>query len=277
MTDTTSATDRRAGGAPVDLVVLDVAGTVVADGGLVELAFTTAVGALGVPAGGERHAAMLQVVRRTMGESKITVFRTLFDGDEELAAAANRAFEAAYAEQVDAGACTPIAGAAETVTALRAAGLKVALTTGFSRPTLDRLLAALGWRDLADLTLTPAEAGRGRPHPDLALTALLRLGVDDVRRVATAGDTVSDVLAGRSAGASVVAGVLTGAHDAARLRAAGATHVLGSVAELPAVLGLTVGDGLGPAPAGGTRSDVVRAPEGPAASGVADVADVASR
>ncbi|MGW7150931.1 haloacid dehalogenase, partial [Streptomyces sp. NPDC054878] len=35
----------------------------------------------------------------------------------------------------------------------------------------------------------------------------------------------------------VVAGVLTGAHDAGTLRSAGATHVLGSVAELPAVLG----------------------------------------
>jgi phosphoglycolate phosphatase len=34
----------------------------------------------------------------------------------------------------------------------------------------------------------------------------------------------------------VVAGVLTGAHDAERLRADGATAVLGSVAELPGLL-----------------------------------------
>jgi phosphoglycolate phosphatase-like HAD superfamily hydrolase len=37
-------------------------------------------------------------------------------------------------------------------------------------------------------------------------------------------------------GASIVAGVLTGAHDGPTLRAAGATHVLTSIADLPALL-----------------------------------------
>lgn len=44
------------------------------------------------------------------------------------------------------------------------------------------------------------------------------------------------MLTGTRAGASVVAGVLTGAHGAERLTADGATHVLGSIAELPALL-----------------------------------------
>ena len=43
---------------------------------------------------------------------------------------------------------------------------------------------------------------------------------------------------GGDAGASVVAGVLTGADGAARLLGAGATHVLGSIAELPGILGI---------------------------------------
>lgn len=42
----------------------------------------------------------------------------------------------------------------------------------------------------------------------------------------------------RRAGASTRVGVLTGTHDAARLRDAGATHVIDSVRDLPAVLGL---------------------------------------
>lgn len=58
-----------------------------------------------------------------------------------------------------------------------------------------------------------------------------------MRQIAVAGDTGYDMLTGVRAGASVVAGVLTGAHDEARLRADGATHVLGSVAELPGLLG----------------------------------------
>ncbi|MDF9813419.1 phosphoglycolate phosphatase-like HAD superfamily hydrolase [Streptomyces sp. SPB162] len=103
---------------------------------------------------------------------------------------------------------------------------------------------ALGWRDIADLTLCPADAGRGRPFPDLVLAALLRTGAaDDVREIAVAGDTPYDMLCGRRSGAAVVAGVLTGAHDEPALCEAGATHVLATVAELPDVLAGLAGAG----------------------------------
>ncbi|WP_374226973.1 phosphonatase-like hydrolase [Streptomyces sp. JJ38] len=214
---------------PVPLVVLDMAGTTVADDGLVERAFAAALPG--------HDARQLDHVRATMGASKIAVFRQLCDGDEERAHQANTAFERAYAELVAAGHCAPLPGAEDTVRRLRAEGRTVVLTTGFARDTQDRILAALGWQRLADLTLCPADAGRGRPHPDLVLTALLRTrAADDVRHVAVCGDTASDITCGRRAGAGVVAGVLTGAHDAPTLRAAGATHVLRTVAELPELL-----------------------------------------
>ncbi|MFC8452657.1 phosphonatase-like hydrolase [Kitasatospora sp. NPDC057223] len=219
----------------IRLVVLDMAGTTVADDGLVEQAFKAAAGTLGVEAGSPEHQRMLEHVRLTMGESKISVFRHLF-GDEDRAQRANLAFEAAYHDLVDAGHCAALPGAADAIAELRAQGRKVVLTTGFSRATQDRILAALGWQDIADLTLCPAEAGRGRPYPDLALTALLRTGTDSVRQTAVAGDTGYDMLTGTRAGAAVVAGVLTGAHREDRLRADGATHVLGSIAELPGLL-----------------------------------------
>jgi phosphoglycolate phosphatase-like HAD superfamily hydrolase len=50
------------------------------------------------------------------------------------------------------------------------------------------------------------------------------------------GDTVGDIRSGLAAGARIVAGVLTGAHDRDRLTAAGATHVLDSVAQLTTLL-----------------------------------------
>ncbi|MEU9030571.1 phosphonatase-like hydrolase [Streptomyces sp. NPDC048383] len=219
------------------LIVLDMAGTTVADGGLVERAFERAAEALGVEPGGANHAGKLQYVRDTMGESKISVFRRLF-GTEELARRANSAFEQAYAELVDGGLIAPIPGAHEAVEKLRADGRTVVLTTGFARVTQDAILDALGWRDLADLTLCPADAGgRGRPYPDMVLAAFLRTGAaDDVRATVVAGDTAYDMLSGRRAGAGTVAGVLTGAHDRATLTANGATHVLDSIAELPALL-----------------------------------------
>jgi phosphoglycolate phosphatase len=59
---------------------------------------------------------------------------------------------------------------------------------------------------------------------------------DAVAQMAVAGDTTSDLLAGHRAGASVVAGVRTGAHGDADFAAVPHTHVLDSVADLPRVL-----------------------------------------
>jgi phosphoglycolate phosphatase len=78
--------------------------------------------------------------------------------------------------------------------------------------------------------LAPGDGVRGRPYPDLILTALIRLEVDGVANVATLGDTGSDIESALRAGAAIAAGTLTGAHDEQRLRAAGATHVVESAA-----------------------------------------------
>ncbi|MFE2421521.1 HAD family hydrolase [Streptomyces hokutonensis] len=216
----------------IRLVVLDMAGTTVADDGLVEEAFTAAARHLGA-----EPAGMLDHVRATMGESKISVFRQLF-GTESQAQEANKAFEAAYADLVGAGRVTALPDARETIETLKSQGRTVVLTTGFARATQDAILSALGWQDLADLALCPADAGgRGRPYPDMVLTAFLRTAAaDDVRQLAVVGDTSYDMLSGVRAGAGVVAGVLTGAHDAHALRTAGATQVLDGVGQLPGVL-----------------------------------------
>ncbi|MFE4455343.1 phosphonatase-like hydrolase [Streptomyces sp. NPDC056796] len=221
----------------MDLVVLDMAGTTVADGGLVEEAFSAAALHLGVRPGSTEHAAQLDYVRATMGESKISVFRHLF-GDEEKARRANSAFEEAYGALVDGGRVAALPGAREAVEQLTARGRTVVLTTGFARTTQDAILDALGWRDLVPLTLCPADAGgRGRPYPDMVLAAFLRTGaVDGVRRIVVAGDTSYDMLGGVRSGAGIVAGVLTGAHGRDELLRNGATHVLGSVAELPGLI-----------------------------------------
>ncbi|ALU71474.1 haloacid dehalogenase [Rhodococcus erythropolis R138] len=220
---------------PITLAVLDMAGTTVADDGLVLRAFAAAAEAGRLPAEGPEADAARQYVLDTMGQSKIVVFRAIF-GDENRAQAANAAFETTYDSLIDQGLAEPILGAEKAITTLREAGIKVALTTGFSRSTQDKLLVALGWETLADLTLSPAEAGRGRPYPDLILTALLKLSIDDVHQIAVLGDTSNDVLSGVRSGASIVAGTLTGAHDEQQLRDAGATHIVPSVTEFAELL-----------------------------------------
>jgi phosphonatase-like hydrolase len=214
----------------IRLAVLDMAGTTVADDGLVVRSFEAAATAVGLPEHGAEREQARQYVLDTMGQSKITVFRALL-GDDDRAQQANAAFESAYAALIDDGHARPIDGAAEAITRLRDGGVRVALTTGFSGATQEKLLAALGWQTIADLALAPGDGVRGRPYPDLILTALMRLGIDAVADVAALGDTTSDVDSALRAGCAVAAGTLTGAHDEEHLRSAGATHVVTNVGE----------------------------------------------
>jgi phosphoglycolate phosphatase len=220
---------------PIRLVALDMAGTTVADGGAVEEAFQRALDAVGLTAANLMDDTETYI-RRTMGQSKITVFTELLGGDRHLAEQANVAFEAAFDQAVQGGEVSALPGAESTFAKLRDAGMQLCLTTGFSPATRDRIITSLGWEGKVDLTLSPADAGRGRPWPDMILTAVLRLRIDDVAEVAVVGDTSSDLLAGTSAGASVVVGVLSGAHSRAELEGAPHTHIIRSVAELPALL-----------------------------------------
>lgn len=220
---------------PLELVVLDMAGTTVLDDGVVEQAFQRAAERTGV-ADRMPWAEALDYVRVTMGQSKIDVFTHLSGGDVVAATRATAAFEGAYAEIVEEQGVTEIPGAADAIQSLKDAGLRVVLTTGFAPVTRDALLDGLGWHGLVDLALSPVDAGRGRPAPDLVLAALLRTQTSAVAAVAVAGDTVSDVESGRRAGAGFVAGVLTGAHDRVALVAAGADAVLRDVTGLRGAL-----------------------------------------
>jgi phosphoglycolate phosphatase len=216
---------------PIRLVALDMAGTTISDDGVVMDAFHEALADAGIAATSPGFANAEEIVRETMGQSKIEVFRRVL-GTQEAAGRARAVFEGAYEKAVLTGHVNAIPGAEILLGKLRAGGVKTCLTTGFSRATRDLLLQQLGWENAADLVLSPADAGRGRPFPDLLWTAMLRLGAGSVDEVVVAGDTASDMESGRRAGVGLRCGVLTGADDETRLRAGGATHILASVADL---------------------------------------------
>jgi phosphoglycolate phosphatase len=213
----------------ITVACLDMAGTTVADDGTVMAAFTAAIAEQNLPV--KRFNQAMKDVRSSMGQSKIEVFRRIL-GDEAAAAKANASFEDHYGAAVGRGEVAPMPGAEDTFAALRDAGIGICLNTGFAPVTRDAIISRLGWGALIDLALSPADAGRGRPWPDMPLTALIRLGGGAVSELAVAGDTGSDVECGLRAGAGVVAGVLTGAGTRADLEQAGAPLILESIAAL---------------------------------------------
>jgi phosphoglycolate phosphatase len=218
------------------VLCLDMAGTTVADADTVINAFAAAVASRCLTA--REFSQAMQYAKATMGYSKIEVFRHIL-GAEEAAQAANTVFEETYGKSVAAGELSPIPGAVPLFAACRDAGIKVCLSTGFSPVTRDAIVTALGWGSLVDLFLSPADAGRGRPWPDMPLTALLRLGGDSVASLAVVGDTPADVECGLRAGAGLVAGVLSGDSTRADLEAVpAATGLPGTPLILDSVAGL---------------------------------------
>jgi phosphonatase-like hydrolase len=113
----------------------------------------------------------------------------------------------------------------------------VALNTGFDRDTARLLLDALGWTTgKVDAIVCGDEVPRGRPAPYMIFRCMEAAGATSVRRVANVGDTTLDLRAGHNAGVALNIGVLSGAHGCELLAAEPHTHLLASVADLPALL-----------------------------------------
>ncbi len=224
------------GVAPCRLVVVDFAGTMIVDDGRVAEAFERALGAQGVVVTPEQ----LMTVR---GLRKLDAIQSMFAGMPDGSRRADDAYTAFRAELVTAcarSAPMPIEGAEAAVRILRAGHIRVALTTGFDRHVTDVLLQALRWRErVFDAIVCGDEVRRGRPAPDLIEAAMAATGILSRRSVAAVGDTASDLLAGNAAAVGWNIGVLSGAHDRARLESVPHTHLVPSVADVPALVGVS--------------------------------------
>jgi phosphonoacetaldehyde hydrolase len=146
--------------------------------------------------------------------------------------------------------------ALEAISALRARGMKIGSTTGYTRPIMDELtpiVAAAGYAP--DLTVCAGDLPAGRPSPLMMWYAMAKLGVWPAPSVVKVDDTAPGIGEGVAAGTWTVGLALTGNEvglsaqelatlsDADRavcreragtvLRDAGADLVIDSVADLP--------------------------------------------
>jgi phosphonatase-like hydrolase len=224
---------------PVSLVCFGLNGTLVVDDGMAERSFTEAIATQGIVPGTSAYARCMVQVHQGRGRAAIDVLRSLFPGSEPRAQAALLAFDRSLSAAIGRAGLSPVPGVQQVMSILAAAGLRLCLLSGLSRSVLRIVLDGLAWQDCFDAVLCADDVPRGCPYPDLVLTAMLRLGVDDVRQAAVVHGTESGVLCGRRAGAGLVAAVLTGAHAQARLQNAGPDQLLPSVADLPALVGIS--------------------------------------
>jgi len=222
---------------PTELAVLDMGGTTIHNDGTIEQALAHAV-QFASPEAISLSAAQLRIadVSHLRGAAKIDLLRAALGGEEAPAQRAMEALDRLLLEAISRGALQEMQGTTEVLTWLHHQGIKVCLATGFTPEIRSRLIEARGWTDLIDVAMSPEDAGRGRPHPDMVLVAAERLEISSMESVAVVGDTVNDLLAGTSAGAGIVVGVLSGAHTRDQLMQEPHTHLIDTIAGLPEVL-----------------------------------------
>lgn len=219
----------------VSLMSLDMAGTTIDEGGLVyELLARCVADELGSPVPED-------VLAPWTGTDKTEAIRgllTALGGDPARTDAVYAVFAAQLDEAYAAATPTVFPGVREAIASLRAAGVKVALQTGYTLPVAEGLLAKVGWEVGVDIdALATSElVTASRPAPYLVFRTMELTGIRSVDEVLVAGDTPNDLAAGTAAGARFVVGVHTGAGTPADLGRARHTHLLDSVAGIPALL-----------------------------------------
>ena len=98
-----------------------------------------------------------------------------------------------------------ITGAAETVAALRAAGLKIASSTGYTREMMAPVLVRAAEQGyLPDHVVCAGETPAGRPSPLMIYKACVDLGVWPLSRVVKVDDAEAGIAEGRAAGCFTV-------------------------------------------------------------------------
>lgn len=215
----------------IDLVVFDMIGTTVEASPRIPEAFKAAYEVAGITLSAEDISSI-------RGKSKREAIRELLECNGKPIDLAESVYDAFRSYLVDCyrdGPVNPVPGADETFSWCHDHDIQIALTTGFDREVAVLLIAHLGWGDVADVIVCNDDVDRGRPAPDLILAAMSRLQLADVARVASVGDTVSDLEAGANAGTRWNIGVLSGAHSREQLAAAPHSALIDSVASLPVV------------------------------------------
>lgn len=220
-------------GAPIQLIVVDLMGTLVADDGLVEHAYAAALREAGVEPGTPEETSAQATISAMAGRPTLDVLTAALT-DPVRAEESTWAFDDAVLAKVPE--LREFPGASDALDSLAAEGIVLALTTSFSPEVRKAALAKTGWSERFAMTLSAHGVRRGHPAPDLLLEAILELRIDSVSQVAIVGDNVADLQAGNRAGAGLVIGVRTGSASADQLAASPHTHLVDSIADVPTVV-----------------------------------------
>ncbi|TDX00651.1 HAD-IA family hydrolase [Dinghuibacter silviterrae] len=224
----------------VQLVVFDIAGTTVLDGGNVAIAFAQAMGEHG-------YTIAKEEVNPLMGYKKPVAIRMLLDKyepnpakiSEGLIHSIHDRFVELMINYYKTGqGVEPLPGVDRVFSYLKEKGVKIGLDTGFSKDIATAIVDRLGWEKegKVDYIVASDEVPSGRPAPFMIQKMMDEAGISDPRQVVKIGDTEVDINEGLNAGCLFSIGVTTGAFTREELRKYHPTHIIDHMEELIPIL-----------------------------------------
>ncbi len=111
-------------------------------------------------------------------------------------------------------------------------GIKIALNTGYSVDIQEALIDTLDMRDFTDGYISSESVPNGRPEPFMIQELMARFDISSPDQVVKIGDSINDIIEGKNAGCFKSIGVLSGAESKEKLLDAGADLVIDSVMDL---------------------------------------------
>ncbi len=221
----------------IQLVIFDMAGTTVDEQNIVYKTVQKAIQAKGF------EVELDIVLKMAAGREKLNAIKSVLEYINASTEQAEEIFEdfkqrlkMAYIEEP----IFPQPHAEATFKALQEKAIKVALNTGYDRPTVAQLLNRLNWTNHPhiDLTICASDVKHGRPAPDMIELAMKQLGVVDAKSVAKIGDSTVDIEEGHNAHCAYSIGITTGAQTREQLQTAHPTAIIDNLQELLAVMKL---------------------------------------
>ncbi|MBL7697532.1 MAG: HAD hydrolase-like protein [Chitinophagaceae bacterium] len=219
------------------LIILDMAGTTVADDDAVAIAFQRSFARYGYNISRE-EVNPLMGYKKTFAIKKVLETRSVRVTEDLI----NKIHTDFVDEMVDhyqtSPEVKPAPGTENILVWLKERGIRVAMNTGFPRQIADVIVDRFQWveKNLVDEYIASDEVEHGRPFPDMIERLMQSGGITDSKEVVKVGDTEVDINEGKNAGCGVVVAITSGAFTRNQLEQYKPDHIIDSLEELQHII-----------------------------------------
>ncbi|VVU95740.1 Haloacid dehalogenase-like hydrolase [seawater metagenome] len=217
----------------IRLVVFDMAGTVINEGGIVYDSIHKALQLCGLKVQREEINNWHGIYKKQVIEHFVK--REGISEEEKKVEEVNDKLNSLLKEQYfseDSSISLIKPNVLEYFSYLRSNNIKIALNTGYPKDLQELLIDRFDLKDHIDEYISSDEVSQGRPYPFMIHNLMHKLNIQSVKEVIKVGDSLMDIKEGKNAGCNKSIGVLSGASCRKDLQDIGADDIIEDITQL---------------------------------------------